>query len=179
MDPLERTRHEFTKLAHLILGVLICTVAAAEPLEVGGTLLAFDIEDQHGTPHRVDESISLILFSRDMDGGKLLTSAMEGHDAAFLQERRAVSVADISGMPRLVARLFALPKMRRRPYPVLLDRDGTLTANLPDREGVATLIFLDRLVMVRVEHLSSVEAIRQELEGAASADPPSDPPEPD
>jgi len=57
-------------------------------------------------------------------------------------------------MPRLVAKLFALPSMRRRPYPMLLDRDGQTTARLPDVAGTVTVISLERLKITRVEQLT-------------------------
>ena len=75
-------------------------------------------------------------------------------------------VADISGMPGLVARMFAVPSMRKRPYPMLLDRDGEITARLPDVEGSATLIFCDDLQVTRVLHLTQSSEVRRELEGS-------------
>ena len=47
-----------------LLAALIGAAASAEPVAVGGVLAPFEIEDQHGETHRVDESIALILFSR-------------------------------------------------------------------------------------------------------------------
>jgi len=132
----------------------------AEPFSVGDRIEPFSLEDQHGVRHSVDESTAVILFSRDMDGGKLLKEAFAEDESDPLEGLGAAYVADISGMPKLVAKLFALPSMRRRPYSMLLDRDGTTTARLPDVEGRATLLFLDRLEIERIEHVGSVEAIR-------------------
>ena len=121
--------------------LLLAAPAGAEPLAVGDRLEPFSLEDQHGAEHRIDASVSVILLSRDMKGGDVLERALEGTTAEMLSERKAVYVADISGMPRLVARLFALPSMRKRPYPMLLDRDGSRTRHLPSVEARATLIF--------------------------------------
>jgi hypothetical protein len=63
-------------------------------------------------------------------------------------------------MPKLVARLFAVPSMRRRPYPMLLDRTGEATARLPDVEEQATLLFLDELRIERIEHVDSADGVR-------------------
>ena len=136
----------------------------AKPWGLGDAIEGFQLEDQFGKVGRVDESTKLILFSRDMDGGELLSTALQDKNAKFLFARRAVYVADISGMPGLVARLFALPKMRKRGYPVLLDRKGEITARLPDQTGSGTLIELDHLQIVRIEFLSSAEEIEAGLE---------------
>ena len=143
--------------------------AAAEPLAAGDRLTSFSLQDQHGVAHTVDGSTRLILFSRDMDGGKLLKEALSEAPEGFLEDRATVYLADISGMPKLVARLFALPSMRKRPYPVLLDRDGSTTEQLPDLEGHATLIFCQELEITRVEHVETPDAVRQALAALTSS----------
>jgi hypothetical protein len=149
----------------IILGLLLMTgLAQADFLAVGSRLEPFSLQDQHAVEQTVDEKTRLILFSRDMEGGKLLKEALSEVEAETLALRGAVYVADISGMPKLVARLFALPSMRKRPYPMLLDRDGSTTASLPDVEGSATLIFLEQLEIVRIEHVETAEDVRESLE---------------
>ena len=64
---------------------------------------------------------------------------------------------------RLVRRLFAKPSMRRRPYPMLLDEKGDATAEIPSEEDRATLLFLDDLRIMRIEHLDSAAAVRSAL----------------
>ena len=136
---------------------------------VGDRIEAFTLETQHGEPASVDASTRVVLFSRDMEGGELLKAALDGVAAEDLDERNAVYVSDISGMPALVARAFAVPAMRRRPYAMLLDRDGATTARLPDAPGRATLIHLDALRIERIQHAPDVATIRSSL-GLEDAD---------
>jgi len=152
----------------LLLGLVLPAVARAadpppEPLGVGDTLPELPLTDQHGAQHVVDASVKIILFSRDMDGGDILKSALADLPEGSLDAAGAVYVSDISGMPSFVARLFALPRMRRRPYPMLLDRTGEVTVLLPDEPGRATLIHLDALQITEVEHLETPEAVRARL----------------
>jgi len=138
--------------------------ATAEPYAAGDRMAAFTLEDQHGESHALDEDVALLLFNRDMGGGGLIKQALEDAPAELLSSRRAVYVADISRMPKLVARMFALPSMRRRPYAIWLDRDGNSTARLPHSEGQATLIFLRDLKITRVLFASTAAEIARELE---------------
>jgi hypothetical protein len=143
---------------------------AAEPAyDVGDRIAAFTLETQHGEPASVDAATRILLFSRDMEGGELLKEALDGVTAEDLEERGAAYVSDISGMPSLVARLFALPAMRRRSYVMLLDRDGATTARLPDAPGQATLIHLDALRIERIQHAPDAATIRSSL-GLGDAD---------
>jgi len=154
-------------LAFVAIFFLLSVAAYAESegaYVVGDSISQISLENQHGEVGVVDESTRILLFSRDMDGGKLLQAALADVEPGFLAEKDAVYVSDISGMPSLVARLFALPKMRKRPYPMLLDRTGEATSRLPDVDAKATLIFLRSLVIERVEHAADAGAIRQALE---------------
>lgn len=138
----------------------LAAVAEGPTLGVGDPLPTITLEDQHGETRGIDASTRIVLFSRDMDGGDLLKQALADTPEDFLASRSAVYVADISGMPRLVARLFALPSMRRRPYPMLLDRTGEATASLPDVEGRATVLLLREGRIERIEHAQNVAEVR-------------------
>ena len=138
--------------------------AAAEPYVAGDRIAVFTLEDQHGEAHTLDGGVALLLFNRDMDGGKLIKQALEIAPAGSLSSRRALYVSDISRMPKLVAKMFALPSMRKRPYAMLLDRDGTTTARLPSAEGQATLILLRDFEVTHVLHTSTAAEITRELE---------------
>jgi hypothetical protein len=166
----------FRGFASKAIPALVCALAAAaagaEPLAVGSALAAFEIDDQHGVTHRVDESVRILLFTREMKGGDVVKETLAETDASLLAERGAVYVADISGMPGLVARLFAIPRMRERPYPMLLDRDGELSRDFPSVEGQATVLFLEKLRVTKVEHFGSAQELRSAL---APPPPVSDP----
>jgi hypothetical protein len=151
----------------LLLG--LSAAAASDPLPasnwigVGDTIPTFTLDDQHGVTREVGHSVRAIVFSRDMDGGDFIKQTLKDKDGAYLADRELVYVADISGMPALVTRMFALPSMRRRSYPLLLDRDGTRTAELPDVAGEATLIRLDALRVTGIQHFDSAEKLAEAL----------------
>jgi hypothetical protein len=151
----------------LVFGALLLAGAAlAEPYAVGDKIEPITLEDQHGKTHTVDESVKVLLFSRDMEGGDFLKQGLADVQPDYLTGKNAVYVANISAMPRLVARMFAIPAMRDRPYAMLLDRDGKATERLPGAEKQATLVFLDQLVVQRIVHVAEAPAVRKELESA-------------
>lgn len=161
-----RARPAARKIAAVVVLALTWAAAAAAddppppPLRVGDTLHELTLQDQHGAQRVVDATARMILFSRDMDGGDVLKSALAELPSGTLDTAHVAYVSDISGMPGLIARLFAVPSMRRRPYPMLLDRTGEATAFLPDEPGLASLIYLDRLQITRIEHLAEPEVVR-------------------
>ena len=134
----------------------------------GGEVQVFELEDQFGTVAGANEDTKLILFSRDMEGGGIITEALSGKDGKFLAEHDVVYVADISRMPGWIARFFAVPKMRQYSFPLLLDREGKVTARWPDEEDRGTLITLSGLRIVSVEFFGDPDEISARLDDGNS-----------
>ncbi len=150
---------------------LLGTLAAAASYGPNTVIQPFSLDDQHGHSARVDERVRLLVVSRDMQGGNVVKAALSDADQAFLEARDAVYVADVSRMPAMITRLFALPRMRQRPYRILLDRDGSVTHDVPCDAGEATVIRLDRLRVTEIVPARSAEALRQAI-AAGPAPPP-------
>jgi hypothetical protein len=132
-------------------------------LQVGGTLPALTLRDQHGESRAIDAGLKAILFSRDMDAGGIVKDALKEGGAELLAGAGAVYVADVSAMPRLIRRIFAIPSMRRRGYPMLLDMEGSATVDFPGGKGQPALITLDELRVTAIESFESAQALRAAL----------------
>ena len=169
-----RTSHSSTRtLLILVLALsamLVAGAAFAEPYAVGDAIEPFTLKDQHGESRTVDASAKVILFSREMAGGDILKQGLADVAPDYLSGKNAFYVADISRMPALIAAMFAIPAMRDRPYSMLLDRDGETTARLPNAEGQATLIVLDRLTVQRSVGVTEAPAVRREREGSPGSE---------
>jgi hypothetical protein len=152
-------------MKHVWLALLIPIAAPvrAEPYAVGATLEPLELADQHGQLRRVDATRRALLFTRDMDAGEVLKQALASEGPAQLDGAGAVYVADVSGMPALVLRIFALRKMRERPYPMLLDRDGESSARLPAQPGKVTLLVLDALRIAEIRYPGTSDEVRAAL----------------
>lgn len=117
--------------------------AAAPPvLAVGDAVPTLALRDQHDTAVPIDTSTRILLFTRDMTGGGLVKDALAENGKELLTAAGAVYVSDVSRMPGLVLSAFALPGLRKRPYPIALDRSGDVTRALPSADGKATVLSL-------------------------------------
>jgi hypothetical protein len=127
---------------------------------VGSSIEPLVLEDQHGAAGGVDATTRAVFLSRDMDGGAFIREALAEDGAAKLQKVGAVYIADVHRMPAPIRRWIAIPRMRDRSYPVLLDTDGEATASLPSAEGKATWIRLEGLRVVEVRLIgTTAEAV--------------------
>lgn len=162
------TTRRHVLLAAVVLGLAPAwaTRAAASELAVGDTFPPLSVNDQFDRPVAVDAGTRLVLFAADKAAGDVATEALMAHPEVLAQQR-LVYLADISGMPAVITRMFALPKMRDLPFPVGLVRDAQLTATLPRKAGMLTLMVLEGGTVRGIEYLPDAAAVRSRL-GIAS-----------
>jgi len=162
------------RLALVLLFALLsaATSSAGAPLGVGMRVPALTLADQHGVDGSLGPTTRRVLFNRDMDSAKIVQEALGDNPTPLLDAAGAVVVSDISGMPSLITKLFALPAMRKRPYRMLLDRDGRMTADFPFEKGKVTVLSLNDLAIARVQYVESADALRALLHQAAATPAP-------
>ncbi|SFP09969.1 hypothetical protein SAMN05216601_105257 [Ectopseudomonas composti] len=150
------------KAAALMLLCLLSTAALA--LEPGDRLAPWTLLDQHDVPYTLSKQTRVLLVARDMDGAKLVNAALEGKPKGYLEQRQAIFLADVSRMPRIIATLFALPKMRDYSYRILLDRDARIVPRYPAGEGEVLWLQLENGKLVEQKVFKEAGALKSALE---------------
>ena len=94
----------------------------------------------------------------------ILTTLGKNHHIISMNRQLCMPIiTDISRMPSFISNYIAIPLMRKKRYPILLDKEGKITAQFPDRDNTATLIFVESLKIKNIKYLQSVEEIVQLL----------------
>jgi len=148
-----------------LLFVLLASLSAGVSAELGtgDALPELELEDQHEETHSLPGETRILLFAPDRESGEVVTETLAGLDADALAERAVRYVADISGMPGIITQLFALPKLRERPYPILLGEEAEQTSELPRRAEHVTVLELSDGAITDIRYLNSPSALRQAL----------------
>ncbi len=119
------------------------TVTAAETYQIGDTFAPFTTKDQHEKDYAFEPGfVRLVVVSFEMSAGKDANAFFAEKGAAFLDEQKAVFIANIYGMPA-IGRFFALPKMKRYPHRILIADAETFLARYPYQPGKLTALRLD------------------------------------
>lgn len=155
-------RHALLATACLGLVALAAGTARAAEGEIGPgeSLPSLAVNDQFDRPATLDAGTRFLLFAADKAAGDLATDALKAQPE-LLAQQRIVYIADISGMPAVITRMFALPKWRELPFPVGLVRDAQLTAALPRKPGQLTLLTLEQGKVQGIDYLADAKALRQ------------------
>ncbi|WP_076415627.1 hypothetical protein [Shewanella sp. UCD-KL12] len=130
----------------------------------GDLVKPIELQDQFENEIGVNANTQVLLFSRNMKGGDIIKEALEtlSADEKF-DSAKQVYVADVSGMPSLIAKFVAIPQMKGLPFPIGLDREGEATKMLPGEKDKATLIQLENFKIVGVEIFDSSESLLKAL----------------
>ncbi len=113
---------------HNKLMTVLCMLALfssglhAEP-EVGKAFPALTLQDQFGDEHSIKATDRLLLMSFERDVSKVVHEFLEQQDGGFLTQNHVRYISDISSMPGVITSMFALPKMRKYNYSLMLNRD--------------------------------------------------------
>lgn len=136
----------------------------AQAVEVGDRLAPWTLLDQFDQAYTLNDQAQILLVVRSMDAAKLVDAALQGQPKGYLEARHAVFVADIQRMPRLVAKLFAVPAMQAYNYRVMLDRDARIAPRYPAPVDKVLWLQLDNGRLVAQHEYSSATELREDLE---------------
>lgn len=136
----------------------------AQAVEVGERVAPWTLLDQFDQAYTLDGQAQILLVARSMDAAKLVDAALQGQPKGYLEARHGVFVADIQRMPRLVAKLFAVPAMQSYNYRVMLDRDARIAPRYPAPVDKVLWLQLDNGKLTARHEYGSAAELREALE---------------
>jgi hypothetical protein len=110
------------KKSILIIG-LLTSFLFSNQLDLNDKIKEFNIVDQFDKIHKVTPSISIIIVSFEKGTGAEVNEFLSKKKSDYLKKHNAVFIANISAMPSIITKLFALPKMRKYKHTILLIYD--------------------------------------------------------
>ncbi|MBV6662607.1 FAD/FMN-containing dehydrogenase [Pseudomonas yamanorum] len=136
----------------------------AQAVEVGERVAPWTLLDQFDQAYTLDDQAQILLVARSMDAAKIVDAALQGQPKGYLEARHTVFLADIQRMPRLIAKMFAVPAMQAYNYRVMLDRDARVTPRYPVPVDKVLWLQLDNGKLVAQHEYDSAAELRQALE---------------
>lgn len=137
--------------------------AQAGAVQVGSTLTARTMPDQFGQAVALNTATRIVVLSAEREVNAFVSDYFSSKGRGFMQHNAVVYLADISAMPAWVTRTFAVPKMRQLNFSVGLANTAALLADLPRKAGHATVIRLNRGVVLSVDYAANGAQLAQKL----------------
>lgn len=139
------------------------TTPASASVTAGHPLPAMALKDQHDQPWTVPADTRLVLFAAGRKASNLVQAVLEKEPKDFLAQRRTVYLADMSKMPSVATRMFALPSLREMPFRVGVSLQEPTLAAWPRQPDSVTLISLANGVVHSVAYATNEADLRTAL----------------
>ena len=152
------------------LALVLCgfaSLASANPSAGAARLgdsLILELKDQHDQTVAINEQTNLILFAAGKSTSALMSKTLEDLPPTTLKDKKALYVADISGMPSFITKIVAIPKMQKRPYTIALLKDDALSKRFPQKDGAITVIKLKAGKVTDITFVTKQEEITKVLQ---------------
>jgi hypothetical protein len=143
--------------------VSICIFGHTKILNTGEAIPPFSLPDQFDKVHQVnsrDYAVLFIAFEKEV--AVLFNTLLQSKPTSFLQEHKALFISDIHEMPLFVTKMFALPKMREYPYPVLLIYEKKEL--FPQKPNALTVMKIEQNAIAHIHFVTGEMEIKTVLE---------------
>jgi hypothetical protein len=141
-------------MKRVILALLLVSSLFASEIKMDQKLRVFALPDQFGTYHTVDRHTTTIIVSFQKDTGKDVNTFLASKPKNYLQKHDAVFIANISKMPALITKYFAMPKLKKYKHRILLinneddnrfrEEDEKITIYKLENSVVKKIFFIDK-----------------------------------
>jgi len=142
----------------LLLFLALSIFAIADTMKVGDSLPTITLQDQFEVKQTVASTTKTILVAYDKDISSLLKEFLLAKEGDFLTANNAVYIGDIRGMPSLISKFFAIPKMKKYPFKILF-LDENNEKYLDKKEDMITVYTLVDSKITNVSFVKTTEEL--------------------
>ena len=143
----------------LILTAFLAIAAMASSLTQGSDIPTLTIKDQFEKNHLVDANVKTILFSATKEESATIRDFIDSKGKeGFLTSNNIAYIADITGMPSLITKFFALPKMKKYEFPILLIDEANKTL-FPVQEDKISIITVENGKVSDIKYVKTAEEL--------------------
>ena len=129
----------------ILLALLSLTLASAraEVAEKGKPFPKYNVEDAFGNAHSLSNQTRTVIITSEKDISTKVNDWLKTAGKDYLPSHKAEYVSDITPMPGIITTLFALPKMKKYPFTILLADDENFAKTYPAQKGKIAVYTLD------------------------------------
>lgn len=150
-------------LTLLIACILGISTARANPISVGTQIAPITLKDQFNQDISLTHQTQWLLFSHQKAINSLISAHLSTLGQSRMNAQGIVYFADISAMPSMITRLFAMPKMKKLNFSIGLSNEAARLAHIPRKDQHATLIRIKHGTIQSIDYAATSAQLQQRL----------------
>ncbi len=139
----------------VFLTFVVLGIAFAKPLEVGGVIPTFSLQNQFQKPLSITKDTKKLIVVFSKKEGDIVKNFLE-KNPNYLTTTKTAYLVDVSEVPSLVMSMFMRPKFKDYNFEMGLLDDENIVSSFPKKEGYITLLELDNKKVTKVEFKKSL-----------------------
>ena len=134
-------------------------------ITVGKKIQNVTINDQFDKPISLTSKTKKIIFVFKKASGHTVRNFLDSKPDDYLANKNVAFIADISGMPSIIASMFAIPDLQKHKYPVMLikDEDAAKKYKNEKYEDYITIVSLNNFRITSITLVSTAEQLEKIL----------------
>ena len=134
-------------------------------ITIGKKFKNITLKDQFDKSVSLNDKITKIIFVFKKKSGHVARGFFDSKPDDFLLNKHVAFIADISGMPSIIASMFAIPDFKKHKYPVMLIRDEKISAKYrSDKyENYIAIISLNNFKIIKITLVSTAKQLGEIL----------------
>jgi hypothetical protein len=137
-----------------LLALAFAWTCPAASLEKGMPFPKYTVTDAFGATNTLAADTRFVIVSSEKDVSAKVHAWLAPKGKDFLPSHKAEYVSDITPMPGLITTMFALPKMKKYPYKILLADDPQFAKTYPSQPGKIAVFTLDEQ-----QHIAEIQFV--------------------
>jgi len=165
-------------MKNVILGLLVSLVFlgcdAKEPnpkdleakLVVTQSVEAFALSDQHDKAHTISADTKTLVFAFSKDIGHTCNDFFATKEETYLEDNKAMFVADVSGAPSVIRSMFIIPGLKDFKHTVLVIDDKNVATGYKsglDAEKIIIVSLNDKII-TSINTVSTTDELASAIE---------------
>lgn len=143
----------------LVLALGFAAISVSGLAQAEQKLAPVEFMDQWEQPQLLSAETKWLIFTDTKDAGSWVKDTLEALDVEDMSTNNWLYVADVSGMPSLITRFMAIPKMKDYKFSIALEREGDLTKDWPKQEDAVNIYQLNALTVEKVHTFTNEEDV--------------------
>ncbi len=134
-------------------------------ITVGKMFQNITLKDQFDKPVSLSDKTKKVIFVFKKATGHTARALLDAKSDDYLLNKNVAFIADISGMPSIIASMFAIPDLKKHKYPVMLIRDEKISAKYRNDkyEDYIAIISLNNFKITKITLVSTEKQLEKVL----------------